>query len=254
MSTQASEFEVQPESRRPDGSLRPEVRRKKGYVPPEEADKFRETKLDTSNDPVPGSDGSAPVAAAASKTAAKNQRRNAKRKEEQKLAAPAEQGAKEGAKTNGAPVVEAAAAVSEPAAPTEAAAAPKRDKGSKAAEPAAEPVSELEKKLKALRKRLRQIEDLAEKQASGTVLNADQQAKVASKGEIAAEIGKWETLGDVDIQKKIKGLKKKMGQIEDLEKRQQSGEALNADQLGKVEGKSKLVDELAVVEALLAKL
>jgi len=43
----------------------------------------------------------------------------------------------------------------------------------------------------------------------------------------AAEVAKWELVGDVDIGKKVKNLKKKIRQIEDLEARAKSGEELN---------------------------
>ena len=38
-----------------------------------------------------------------------------------------------------------------------------------------------------------------------------------------AEIRKWETLGDVDIGKKIKNLKKKLKQIDELEQKLKAG-------------------------------
>lgn len=266
MSTQAADFEVLPESRRADGTVRPEVRRKKGYVPPEEQTKFRETLLDEpGSGVVPGSDmtgAEQPRGVNTSKTAQKNQRRNAKRKEEQSqqgsavVAPSGERVAKDGAENDGA-VVEAGATAQRDVTKkgTDAVATNAVATNGSANVAAAESApSELEKKLKALRKRLRQIEDLAEKQANGTVLNADQKSKIASKADISAEVAKWETLGDVDIQKKIKGLKKKVRQIQEYEERQAKGETLNADQLGKVESKTAVTDELAVVESLMAAL
>jgi len=114
----------------------------------------------------------------------------------------------------------------------------------------AKETTELEKKLKALRKRLRQIDDLEAKAATGSTLNSDQQSKVSARSEIESEIQRWETLGEVDVPKKIKGLRKKMRQIEELEEKLQSGVALNTEQKGKVEAKAKLVNEIELLEAL----
>ena len=114
--------------------------------------------------------------------------------------------------------------------------------------------SELEKKLKALKKRLRQIDDLVEKQANGATLNSDQRAKVKSRDVVAADLARWETLGDVDILKKVKGLKKKARQIDELQQRADAGEELNDDQRGKLKMRAQLTEEVAMLEAMMERL
>lgn len=198
-----SEAELLPQSRRPDGTIRPQVRVRQGYVPPEEQatyDKFKST----GPVGVVGADPDDAVAAAAKKSA--SARKNEKRKEKKQQPTDA---------------------ASPPAAPPPAAAEPAAP-AAPAATGEAKEVSECEKKVKALNKRLRQIDELVEKQKGGAALNADQLAKVASRGEIEDEIKKWEALGDVDLGKKVKALKKKIRQIEELEEKQKGGGELNA--------------------------
>ena len=65
-----------------------------------------------------------------------------------------------------------------------------------------------------------------------------------------AEILKWETLGDVDVGKKIKNLKKKLKQIDELEQKLKTGLSLNEDQQGKVQAKEEVMEELKTLEAL----
>lgn len=117
---------------------------------------------------------------------------------------------------------------------------------------AADEPSEVEKKLKNLKKRLRQIEELEERLMNGATLNPDQTAKVASKEKIETEMAKWEALGDVDIGKKIKNLKKKVRQIQELEELATTGKALNEDQQGKVDNKKETLNELAVLEGMMS--
>ena len=56
--------------------------------------------------------------------------------------------------------------------------------------------SQLEKKLRALRKKLKAIEDLEAKAASGAELEGGQKAKIAAKGELKAEIVKYESFSN----------------------------------------------------------
>lgn len=77
---------------------------------------------------------------------------------------------------------------------------------------------------------------------------------MAARPDLEAEIAKWEALGDGDLAKKVKNMKKKLRQVEELEERLGKGGELNADQQGKVEGKPSLCKEIAELEALLAKL
>jgi len=108
----------------------------------------------------------------------------------------------------------------------------------------------VEKKVKALKKKLRQIDDLAAKQAGGGTLHPDQAAKVLARSEVEAEIAKWESLGDTDVGKKVKALKKKIRQIEELEEKAKGGVELNADQKGKIDAKKDLIAEIATLESL----
>jgi hypothetical protein len=53
---------------------------------------------------------------------------------------------------------------------------------------------------------------------------------------LAAEVAKWEALGDVDVGKRIKNLKKKVRQIEELESKVKAGEDLNEGEKGGMVG------------------
>ena len=110
---------------------------------------------------------------------------------------------------------------------------------------------DVERKIKALRKRLASICVLEERaKEGGADLNEDQLSKIEAKAEVEAEIRKWETLGDVDIGKKIKNLKKKLKQIDELEQKLKAGASLNEDQQGKIDAKAEVMEELKTLEAL----
>lgn len=238
-------YEMLPQSRRPDGSLRPAVRVKKGYVPPEEQEKYDRWKSEAQVGVVGADpDAEVPKASAGSKTAAKNAKRNARRKAEQQADPEAETGGN-GVRGQQATFAKgtAPAATSPPAAPT-----------SDSARESQKGDSEVEKKLKNLRKRLKQIVDLEEKMMNGATLNADQCGKVAAKPAVEADIAKWEALGDTDIEKRVKALKKKTRQIEELEERQKKGEVLNVDQQGKLVAKQAIFSEMQTLEEMLAKM
>lgn len=111
--------------------------------------------------------------------------------------------------------------------------------------------NEISKKLRALAKKLRAVDDLIEKQKGGTELNADQLAKVAARKDIEAEIARWEALDNMEeLNKEIKKLGKKLRQIDELKERATKGETLNADQNGKIGQYEKLALELANLKAL----
>tara|TARA_B110001452_G_scaffold196058_1_gene166040 strand:- start:1075 stop:1773 length:699 start_codon:yes stop_codon:yes gene_type:complete len=230
-STKAGDGSVEefPQSRRPDGSLRPVVRVKKGYVPPEEQktyDRFKDTT-------PKGTMGAEAVEEAPKKPRS----RGGKKKKPE--------GGGEDA--SAAPDETAAEPVAEPVAEPPVVAPP-----AAAEAPAAAPVNvEVDKKIKALRKRLRGIEELEAKQADGAELNADQLSKIRAKGDVEAEIEKWETFGDVDVPKKVKNLKKKVKQIEDLEEKLEKGLEINEDQQSKIDAKDSVMQELKVLEDLI---
>lgn len=193
---------------------------KKGYVPPEEQktyDRFKDTT-------PKGTIGAETVEEAPKKPRNRGKKKKPDGEGDDASAAPAE------------PAAEPPAVA--PPAPAEA--------------PAAAPAtSEVDKKIKALRKRLRGIEELEAKQADGAELNADQLSKIRAKGDVEAEIEKWETLGDVDISKKAKNLKKKVKQIEELEEKLAKGLEINEDQQSKIDAKASVLQELKVLEDLI---
>lgn len=198
-----------PQSRRPDGTLRPVVRVRKGYVPPEEQQTYDRFKDTTPAGTVFGAE-----TADAGPAKGKSRSRGKKKK----------------------PEGGDASAEAEEVAP-----APAEPQGA----------SEVERKIKALRKRLASICVLeARAKEGGDDLNEDQLSKIEAKPEVEAEILKWETLGDVDIGKKIKNLKKKLKQIDELEQKLKAGTSLNEDQQGKIEAKAEVMEELKTLEAL----
>ena len=243
------------------GSRKNQVRVKKGYVPPDEQPKYvppvvqQETKRQQQQQPVPGADpGDAVPRPMMSKAALKNEKRKAARAKE-KEGNPVEEEidkvAQLAAAIGMAPKVAAPAVMSktEPTPPPPP--APQVDAAPPPATNEKEP-NEVEKKVRALRKKLRAVDDLMAKQASGAELNADQLSKVAARGELQAEISRWETLGDPEeLSKEVKKLAKKLRQIEELEERATKGETLNADQLGKVAQKEKVTAEHSKLAELL---
>jgi len=232
--------EVVPGSRRPDGTYRKPVRVKKGYVPPEEQEKFRT--VDTTPVGVVGADPAEQNTKPKPTTQAA--KKNEKRKEKKKTS--------EDEATDGAGAQDGDAGGNQPEAPSARSASARTAAAPSAAAPsAAAEVSEVEKKIKNLKKKLRQIDELEEKKESGATLNAEQAAKIAARGDIESEIAKWESLGgEADIGKKIKNLKKKLRQTEELEEKKAAGGELNADQEGKVIAKGDLLDEIKMLEQL----
>ena len=239
------------------------MRVKKGYVPPDEQPKYvppvvqQESKRQQQlQQPVPGADpGNAAPRPMMSKAALKNEKRKAARAkekegnpvEEEEIDKVAQLAAAIGmAPKVSAPVVMSKDELTPPPPP-----APQIDAAPPQATNEKEP-NEVEKKVRALRKKLRAVDDLIAKQASGAELNADQLSKVAARGELLAEISRWETLGDPEeLSKEVKKLAKKLRQIEELEERATKGETLNADQLGKVAQKEKVTSEHSKLAELL---
>jgi len=210
------------------------VRVKKGYVPPEEQQTYDRWK-DTEPAGVPGAGEVHVPPKAQSKSAKKNAARKAKGKDGEAPAAEDVEDVSE-------PTVAAAAPAAAPP-PAAADAAAEGNEGKKAM---------LEKKVRALRKKVKGIEELEAKVAAGGMeLNEDQKSKLASKVELEAEIARWEAFEDVDeLGKEVKKLGKKLRQVEELEAKAAEGAVLNADQQGKVANKKKLADELKTMEEL----
>ncbi|KAG0056837.1 hypothetical protein BGZ83_003131 [Gryganskiella cystojenkinii] len=163
---------VIPMTRRPDGTYRKERKIRPGYTPPEDVAKYTNTIL-SANRPAP-----APVASSTTpstpktKTQLKNEKRKAKRKEETTGSEPGQE------ESNG---IEASS--TDATATTETTTSPKD-----ADTPASTTPVDMEKKLRALNKKLRQVEQLKEKQDKGETLLPEQQEKVSKLDELLAQI------------------------------------------------------------------
>jgi len=112
--------------------------------------------------------------------------------------------------------------------------------------------AEVGRHVKALAKKLRQVDDLAARQADGAELNEEQRAKVGRRDSIAKDLERWQALaaGGFDPAKRAKNLRKKVRQAEDLEGRAAMGAELNDEQRAKVAGKAQLeaeIEELAQI-------
>eukprot|EP00112_Aurelia_sp_Birch-Aquarium-sp1_P021664 Seg589.3 transcript_id=Seg589.3/GoldUCD/mRNA.D3Y31 product="Partner of Y14 and mago" protein_id=Seg589.3/GoldUCD/D3Y31 len=158
---------VIPASQRPDGTWRKEIRVKAGYVPPDEAERYqskgRQFAAAAKSSIPPGlsveEDGPKKT-----KNQKKNERRKQKKKEESSETAQEESTEKLSSKVQDLQI------------------------SSHTAEGSAKET--INKKLKGLKKKLRQIEDLETKLSSGAIkeLAKEQKEKVARKKEIVDEI------------------------------------------------------------------
>ncbi|KAL2165485.1 hypothetical protein VTH06DRAFT_785 [Thermothelomyces fergusii] len=153
-----------PESKRADGSTRKAIKIRPGYRPPEDIEVYKNLTAETfrrrGKGPVPGAEGlrDDEPAAQPSSAAAK---KNAKRREARKRAKAAEE-AQEGS----APAAE-----------------PKKEE-----EGEVDPEAEKEKKVRNLKKKLRQAKELKEKKETGQSLLPEQIAKVIKINELIREL------------------------------------------------------------------
>ncbi|KAJ3113035.1 hypothetical protein HDU96_003845 [Phlyctochytrium bullatum] len=162
-----------PQSRRADGTVRKERKVRPGYVPAEDVERYSNSRMEAAKLPpgyvvgmgVVGSTGSNDGAATAgmSKSAKKNAKRRAAKQQQQE----------NGGADNDEAEPESAEGAAAPA-------------SAPAVEAQSESPAEVEKKLKALKKKLRQIQEIEAKDASTLV--AEQKEKLAKKGEIEASI------------------------------------------------------------------
>ncbi|KAL2125420.1 hypothetical protein VTJ04DRAFT_1785 [Mycothermus thermophilus] len=172
--TDESGHRLIPESKRADGSTRKAIKIRPGYCPPEDVEIYKnrhaENFRNRNKGPVPGSEGlkDEPAAQAGSSSAAN---KNAKRREARRKA-------------------KAAAGAGEELQPQDA--APSSDKQQPAKEEpkpeAIDPEAEKEKKVRTLKKKLRQARELKEKKDGGGILLPEQIAKVIKINELIREL------------------------------------------------------------------
>ncbi|KAL2155128.1 hypothetical protein VTH82DRAFT_3804 [Thermothelomyces myriococcoides] len=169
-----------PESKRADGSTRKAIKIRPGYRPPEDIEVYKnqaaETFRNRGKGPVPGAEGlkDDEPAAQSSSAAAK---KNAKRREARKRAKAAEE-AQEGS--------------------TPPATEPKKEEE-------VDPEVEKEKKVRNLKKKLRQAKELKEKKDTGQSLLPEQIAKVIKINELIRELDALGFDADGEPKKKADG-------------------------------------------------
>ncbi|KAJ3081586.1 hypothetical protein HK102_002247 [Quaeritorhiza haematococci] len=183
-----------PASRRPDGSVRKERKVRPGYVPQEDVATYKNQKAETFKAPegyVPGigvvNKPSSPSRQqqlvyeedlAKSKTAKKNEKRKMKKILE-RMSAPIEPEVTQSSSN-------ATSTSSQTSKPTSA--------------PTSSSPDDIEKKIKNLRKKLRQIDDIQKKADSGETLLPEQKEKLEKKGSVEAEIAELEkSLGALSV-------------------------------------------------------
>ncbi|KAJ3299438.1 hypothetical protein HK104_008944 [Borealophlyctis nickersoniae] len=191
-------------TRRPDGSVRKERKVRPGFVPQEDVSRYTNEKVELTRVPkgyVPGANvaprsagdaaGNTAGGPPKSKSAKKNAARNAKKQAERDATNAGTGTGTEtgtGAGGNGAApsgTVRAGEGGSNSAAATTQSSAP-------APPPAATGAADAEKKLKNLRKKLRQIEEIQARADKGEALLPEQKEKLAARSKVDQEIGDLE--------------------------------------------------------------
>lgn len=186
-----------PSSMRADCSMRKEIRIRPGYLPPEDIEVYRNPSAEAwkkRGSFVPGAEGLKDSPQPKSGTAASN--KNAKRREAKKRAKAAG-GAGEDNNNNAASVTDQDSKKDDGAMST---AQSNGDNKPKEEQPAVDPEAEKEKKVRNLRKKLRQARELRDKKDRGESLLPEQLEKVIKINEIIRQL---DALGlDVDGEKK----------------------------------------------------
>ena len=112
------------------------------------------------------------------------------------------------------------------------------------------------KRVRALRKKVRDIDLLEERQREGAILQQDQLDKIAGKAAIVKELGalacdaiekEHGALTGDTTSKRVRALRKKVRDIALLEERQREGAILEGNQLDKIAGKAAIVKELGAL-------
>lgn len=155
---------VIPQTRRPDGTFRKERKVRPGYTPPEDVVRYSNRVLDAVRPVASPSQPTTTSTTPKSKTQKKNDKRKSKRKEDGDTTQDTEPSDQAQTPT---PTPSTLEQVPEPEA-------------SKAEDP--------EKKLRALNKKLRQIEQLKERQDRGEPLLPEQTDKISKMDELVAQI------------------------------------------------------------------
>ncbi|KAG9071922.1 hypothetical protein KI688_006141 [Linnemannia hyalina] len=167
---------VIPMTRRPDGTFRKERKVRPGYTPPEDVTKYTNRVLESVR-PTPPPPPPPPVdTTPKSKAQLKNDKRKAKRKEEAVAAELAGYPTATATNNNDTPKSSTTTSDSTTAAATDSTEAP-----------ATGPVDP-EKKLRALNKKLRQVEQLKERQAKGETMLPEQLEKIDKMDDLLAQI------------------------------------------------------------------
>ncbi|KAJ3096267.1 hypothetical protein HDU97_006072 [Phlyctochytrium planicorne] len=172
-------------SLRPDGTVRKERKVRPGFVPLEEMEKYSNSRMEAAKVPVgyiPGLNTPSTASSSQPKpdeALSKNAKKNAKKREKKKEAAAA-----------GASGAGDDDQVDEGSTPAGSSALKAKDDSAASNNGQVDGPVELEKKLKALRKKLRQIEELEAKDAS--TLLEEQVEKISKKSETADAIASLE--------------------------------------------------------------
>ncbi|KAL1841593.1 hypothetical protein VTJ49DRAFT_6903 [Mycothermus thermophilus] len=174
-----------PESKRADGSTRKAIKIRPGYCPPEDVEVYKnrhaENFRNRNRGPVPGAEGLKDESPAQTSSASAN--KNAKRREARRKAKATAEDSQPAKDAQAAPEKEPAA----------------KEEAKKPEEP--DPDAEKEKKVRTLKKKLRQARELKEKKEGGGTLLPEQIAKVIKINELIREL---DALGfDADGEPKV---------------------------------------------------